>query len=275
MKIRLSGLALLAIAGACARGGVKDNSRPAPAAGEQARWACMGAPWIVRAEPGLSGALRRSLERECRRYEMVFSDWSEDSELRRLEQGGLRGWHQASPLFIEGLRLADRAWRETSGAFDISMGAVIWKRSERATGLAGLRIEPGRFRFREDPLRLSFGGIAKGMAVGALARILARDPLIESFSIDAGGGNAAEGDRAAGRFTWISRSATKPGPAAHILDPSAPAVAIDARSALRCFTAWSAADRAAEDSAMTDAWTTALVIRPSLAAPSGCLPLRD
>ncbi len=231
----------------------------------------MGTIWSVRAEPELPPALRQALERESLRYDLTFSDWSEDSELRRLERSGLGGgWHEASPLFLVGLRLAARAWRETDGVFDVSLGAVIWKARARPTGLKDLRVEEKRFRFGEDPVRLSFGGIAKGMAVGALARILVHDPRVERFSIDAGGGNAAQGDRARGELIWISRSETAPGPSAHIIDPSSPARRIDARSALRCFTPWAQAARGPEDSALADAWSTALVVRPHLPLPPGC-----
>jgi thiamine biosynthesis lipoprotein ApbE len=276
MKIVLSRALALGIAGACAKVPTPEAPLPIVDATPQheLRWSAMGTVWSVQTNAEVAPRLREALERECLRYEATFSDWSQDSELRRLEKGGLSGWHAASPLFLEGLRLAQQAWNETRGAFDISVGAVIWKARSQPVGLKSLRVEAKRFRFSEDPKRLSFGGLAKGMAVGALAHMLARSPGIDAFRIDAGGGNAVRASRARDEFIWISRSASQPGPRAHIIDPTQAGRSLEASAALRCSSRWSESAQAPAFSGLADAWSTALVVDPSLPPPAHCSSIR-
>lgn len=97
------------------------------------------------------------------------------------------------------VKLAQEAYKLTNGAFDVTVGALAWKALTAPVGTDELEIQPsGAFRFRRDPKRLTFGGIAKGAATGVMAAIL-RDADLHDFRIDAGGGNLALSANAAAR----------------------------------------------------------------------------
>jgi hypothetical protein len=138
-------------------------------------------------------------------YEMTFSDWSDDSELRRLEKNGMGQLQSGSDLFMEGLFLAKEAHQKTAGLFDITVGAVTWGVLDRPVGLDRLVIdaETHRFYFEAEHGRLSFGGLAKGMAVGEMASFLISQG-VKAFWIDAGGGDRASFE--GGRVRFESRS---------------------------------------------------------------------
>lgn len=124
-------------------------------------------------------------------HEMILSDWIEESELRLAEKRGMTRWQKASPTFASMLHLSDIAHRLSDGAFDPTIGAVLWKKTPSAVGWElELNDKMQRFRFKKDPLRLTFGGIAKGFSVGVLARSLIEKGA-EAFVINAGGGNYA------------------------------------------------------------------------------------
>jgi len=156
----------------------------------------MGTPWIIHAhfksaEPLDLLALQEEISSLVLLFDQTFSDWSAESELRTYEKKGLTSWHRASKLFLEGLYYSQLAYYETDGLFDPTTGAVLWKESNSVPGWdLELDLENKRFRFNTDPIRLTFGGIAKGFAVGAVSEVLLQYQA-SSFSVDAGGGNLA------------------------------------------------------------------------------------
>jgi hypothetical protein len=181
-----------------------------PAQVQEASFLAMGARWTV----AMSGVptrrdftvLKDKLASFALHYEMVFSDWSEDSELRRLEKSGLTQTQAPSELFFEGLLLAQEAFGETAGVFDVTVGAIHWKAADTAVGLQTLHtnVQKKTFRFEKDPRRLSFGGLVKGMALGDMASYLIAEG-VRGFSINAGGGNLVE-RLSSGQLRFVSRS---------------------------------------------------------------------
>ncbi len=177
---------------------------------QEASFLAMGTKWHV----SMSGVpakrdfvlLKDKLVSFALHYEMVFSDWSEESELRRLEKAGLSKTQSPSELFFEGLLLAQEAYGETGGVFDITVGAVQWKALPEAVGLASLQTntEKKTFRFEKDPRRLTFNGLVKGMALGEMASYLISEN-VRMFTIDAGGGNLVE-RLSDGSLRFVSRS---------------------------------------------------------------------
>jgi thiamine biosynthesis lipoprotein ApbE len=124
-------------------------------------------------------------------HEMALSDWIEESELRKIERNGLTHWQKASPVLFNMMQLSDQAHRLSEGYFDPSVGAVLWKQASKEVGWElELNNQNKKFRFKKDPIRLTFGGIAKGYSVGTLAQKLL-DKGANGFVIDAGGGNYA------------------------------------------------------------------------------------
>lgn len=221
-------------------------------------------------------------------YDQVFSDWNEQSELRQLEKRDLTQWQEASPLFLQGLGFAQEAYQATDRVFDITIGAVLWKELSKPVGLSLLQTKPGAFRFKEHPKRLTFGGIVKGAAVGALAKTLFEKGF-RHFRIDAGGGNLALAGRA-GKFAWeeeeqigrlpleklavISRSHKRtPKGEAHILLPFSPS--LDEKEEKKepvlvvCLADFKDAVHWDKVSAHADALSTALVLK-KIRCPQTC-----
>lgn len=155
----------------------------------------MGTYWIIDFGPMAKSYRFEKLESELllliNQYDQTFSDWSPQSELRKLEKKGLTNWNAPSPLFLKGLTFAQEAYALTNQLFDVTIGAVIWNEMSLAVGLNQLERTKNSFRFLKDPKRLTFGGIVKGMAVGEMAKVLVRKYGFEHFRISAGGGNLA------------------------------------------------------------------------------------
>lgn len=184
----------------CAHRAASSEARPDPTGhvleSRRVVWAAMGTVWTLdyTAPRSIGFTDTAELEETARElvyeYDIAFSDWDEESELRRLETRDLTRWQEPSELFLRGLKYSQEAFVQTNGAFDITIGAVQWKALKKPVGTDKLRIEGRRFRFTKNPKRLTFGGIAKGMAVGAVVSGLLSKGL-HDFRLDAGGGNLA------------------------------------------------------------------------------------
>jgi len=177
---------------------------------QESSFLAMGTKWTV-SMSGVPGrrdftVLKDKLLSFALHYDMTFSAWSEESELRRLEKAGLEKTQSPSELFFEGLMLSQEAFGATDGVFDITVGAIQWKALPAAVGLSELEVDPRKktFRFARDPRRLSFDGIVKGMALGEMATYLL-EQNVKSFVIDAGGGNLVE-RLSSGELRFVSRS---------------------------------------------------------------------
>ena len=203
----MSFCAFAALGGAACAMRLKSQDLPQR---QEASFLAMGTKWNV----SLSGLqrprdfpnLRDKLVSFALYYDMTFSAWTDDSELRKLEKAGLDKTQSPSELFFEGLSLAQEAFSETGGVFDITVGAIEWKALPAAVGLSHLQTDPTKktFRFDRDPKRLTFDGLAKGMALGEMASYLIEQG-VRAFVIDAGGGNLVERS-SAGELRFISRS---------------------------------------------------------------------
>ena len=309
---------LSTVIAACSTAPHSTNESASPIASSQATpdpqdisWASMGTVWRVRfgeeVTPELRAQLRNSLVEISENYDSTFSDWNEQSELRRLEKLGLasKQGHSASQLFLEGLSLSREAYELSHHKFDITVGALLWKASTRAIGLNHLHLEmapnkraPRSFRFDRDPLRLTFGGIAKGMCVGRIAQVLWLAG-VRNFQVNGGGGNLFFVGDDSGRpwaeqtqprnqspciagspcAQFVSRSRTVQGPRSvqHIFDPQFPERAEVQSASLSCSFA---PTRAQERSwtrwgALSDAFSKALILDKTFQLPANCLSLND
>jgi hypothetical protein len=248
-------------------------------------FASMGTVWQIEARfPFLeqeSVVVADRLTQIVLEYEITFSDWIDESELRRLEKQNLLNGHQASALFIRALLYSDEVHRLSKGAFNPAVGALMWKKAEKVPQW-NVEIDPvaKRFRFFVDPIRLSFGGIVKGMAVGALAEaVLALGA--KDFVITAGGGNLAGYrqpipahsknivyDESAVWF--LSRSRTKlpfDSTENHIFDPRTSFAILEKQVQVLCLN--SNEKNLPKLGAMNDAYSTALLVK-YFDLPEGC-----
>ena len=247
----------------------------------------MGTVWTIHiAKRGSinEALLQQSLMEEALEVDRTFSDWMQDSELRKMERAGLTEQQLPSPLFMRGLLLARDVYKMTDRTFDITVGAVIWKKRENPVGMDKLVIQGKAFRFTEDPKRLTFGGLIKGSATGLMAARL-REAGIKNFVIDAGGGNLAALGRSSegpwlpeqdnfesNSLVFVSNSNSyQKNDMQHVINPLEPTQKIDRSIQVVC----KASDQTRKwfrEGGIADALSTALLVKPDLKnIPDNCL----
>jgi thiamine biosynthesis lipoprotein len=163
-------------------------------------------------------AAEAALER-VRALELIFSDYSEDSEARRLAARA-PVVARVSPELLELTELALEVGARTGGAFDVSVGPLtrLWRRAVRqgtapdpaqlaaaraAVGLERIAVDraAGTLELRASGMRLDYGGIAKGYALDAALAELGRRGF-ERALVD-GGGDVAAGAPPPGEAGWL------------------------------------------------------------------------
>ncbi|MFI5389978.1 MAG: FAD:protein FMN transferase [Bacteriovoracales bacterium] len=206
-------------------------------------------------------------------YDKTFSDWREDSELKALEKN-LTQFQKPTDLFIKGLEYSKLGYDKSNGEFDITVGAILWNEKKEKVGFDKLELNGNKFRFKEDPKRLTFGGIAKGMAVGALSTWLYKNN-IKNFRVNAGDGNLSfigknfkeawieekqTGPTNPQEIIFLSRSNIKQNGRVHIIGikRGADSVKISCRSKAKDLLDWE------KIGALSDAYSTALVLESNL-----------
>lgn len=154
-------------------------------------------------------AIRLRLEKalaEIRRLEGLMTTWRDDSEISRVNAGAGKVAVEVSP---ESLTVIDKSlWisKESEGVFDITFEAMhgLWKfdqdREDNVPERAAVEKARKLIDYRQikvdyakrtvmlakPRMRMSLGGIAKGYAVDAAARVL-REEGLSSFFVQAGG----------------------------------------------------------------------------------------
>jgi thiamine biosynthesis lipoprotein len=96
------------------------------------------------------------------RLESELSRFIPNSDISRVNHAAAEESVRVSRWAVECLELALEAYRETGGAFDISLG----------TGLDRLQVSPRERTVRNRGARLDLGGIGKGYAVDRMAEAL-------------------------------------------------------------------------------------------------------
>ncbi len=143
---------------------------------------------------------------EIRRLEGLMTTWRDDSEISRVNAAAGRA---AVPVSPETLAVIEKSvWMSarSEGVFDITFEAMhgLWKfdedRVEKVPSAAAVEAARKLIDYRkiaidhdkrtvmllEPKMRMSLGGIAKGYAVDAAARVLSADGL-DAFLVQAGG----------------------------------------------------------------------------------------
>jgi thiamine biosynthesis lipoprotein len=148
-------------------------------------WA--GIPVTVRFAPR-DGVLAERIWDQLRTIDAVFNDWRDDSEIGRINAGGV-ATHVLSADLAEAFALAARMRAATDGAFEVTVGPLrrLWRGAEaagvwpEAAALAAVRQVVGpqtyrcdgtRLEVRQAGVRFDFGGLCKGMAVDRVAALL-------------------------------------------------------------------------------------------------------
>jgi thiamine biosynthesis lipoprotein len=156
-------------------------------------------------EPTLRPKLSKALD-EIRRLEGLMTTWREDSEISRINAAAGKS---AVPVSAETLAVIEKSvWmsERSEGVFDITFEAMhgLWKFDqdleekipprpaiEAARRLIDFRKivvdrDKRTVKLGRAGMRMSLGGIAKGYAVDAAARVL-RDEGLRAFFVQAGG----------------------------------------------------------------------------------------
>ena len=154
-----------------------------------------------------------------RELESIFSDYDPESEARLVAERG-PGVALVSPELLEVTALALNVSARSGGAFDVTVGPLtrLWRRALRqesapdADQLEEARAAVGWEKVRVDMdaqtlelsaagMRLDYGGIAKGYALGAALQVLGEHGVDRAL-VD-GGGDVACGEAPPGEPGWI------------------------------------------------------------------------
>jgi thiamine biosynthesis lipoprotein len=155
----------------------------------------MGTRWSASvdcdAAPSLD-ALRQDLAAAVEQVDAQMSPWKPESDLVRLNRAPVDAWVDLPPEILEVLACAMDIHRQSAGAFDPCVGALVdaWgfgavrdapdaaainsvRQAAPCTMRAGLEIDPAAGRARKRaPVQLDLCGIAKGYAVDRMVAVL-------------------------------------------------------------------------------------------------------
>lgn len=185
----------------------------------------MGTSWRVRYVDRFSRAplLRAAIDEALARVIAEFSPWEAASSLSRFNDGPLNGWQEISPDFATVTEAALQVARETAGAYDPVVGALVdlWGFGPRQprepvpaaaaiaealgeSGHAAIVLDAAGQRIsRTRRARLDFCGIAKGFAVDLVAETLRRNGVASAL-VEIGGELSGFGVKPDGAPWWVS-----------------------------------------------------------------------
>jgi thiamine biosynthesis lipoprotein len=202
---------------------------------------------------------------EVDRLELELSRFLENSDVTRINNLPANQPLQLGLDTFECLKIAERVYAETNGAFDITIGTL-----HTGTNLIQLNETEHTIKLSASPVQVDLGGIGKGYAVDRVAELL-RDWSIDVALISGGYSSVLALDAPPGKKGWpltmtnpsgrkeilsrpflhkaaLSGSGVQKG--GHIIDPRT-ARAVEGRRA-----AWSSAS----DATTADALSTAFMI---------------
>jgi thiamine biosynthesis lipoprotein len=180
----------------------------------------MGTHWAVRYWPSRASdpqALERDLAAAVSQVDVQMSPWNPGSDLMRLNRAPVGQWMTVAPALAEVLDLAVEVGRQSGGAYDAAVGALVNAWGFGAAGTEpdadaiqaavaahcpahrGLDVDPqaGVVRKRAA-MTLDLCGIAKGYAVDRMADVL-RAHGVEHALVSLDGELRACGSRADGK----------------------------------------------------------------------------
>jgi thiamine biosynthesis lipoprotein len=186
------------------------------------RLGVMGTELEIRVEAGDRAAALDASEAAVRALEATearLSTWRDDSELARFNRAAVGVPVQLSSRLAAELRGVQHWWRETGGAFDPGIGALVaaWglrtggrvptleerERARDAGGLAALKLEADGQAMRLRPgLSIEEGGWGKGAGLDAALQALREDGKARAALLNLGGQVAIYGEGGEGT-DWV------------------------------------------------------------------------
>lgn len=152
------------------------------------------------APPDYAASAAQAAFDEVQRLEQEFSRFIPSSEISQLNAARAGEWVALSPDAFDCLSLAQRLWRSTHAAFDVTVGAWLERRARQSAvastptevaplplGMQFLEICPQSRKIgkRVEGLRIDLGAVGKGFAVDRVAAVL-REWRIPAALISAG-----------------------------------------------------------------------------------------
>ncbi len=161
--------------------------------------------------------LRSGVEQRLARVNILMSTYREDSELSLFNASPVGEWYAVAPETWHVIALAQEISRQTEGAFDITVAALVelWgfgatERMDRVpdnteisallerVGYQRLELRPHSVSIRKlAEIKLDLSAIAKGYAVDYAADHL-RDSGVHNFMLELGGEIYASGEKPGG-----------------------------------------------------------------------------
>ena len=147
-------------------------------------------------------ALRQNLAAAVQQVDAQMSPWKPESDLVRLNRAPVDAWVDLPPEILEVLTCAMDIHRQSAGAFDPCVGALVdaWgfgavrdapdaaaintvRKAAPCPMREGLEIDPAAGRARKRaPVQLDLCGIAKGYAVDRMAAVLQQHGVLHALA---------------------------------------------------------------------------------------------
>jgi len=158
----------------------------------------------------------------------AMSTYQSDSELSRLNQTRADVWVELSPELAEVLSAAQTIWRQSAGAFDVTVGPLVnlWgfgpdsgvirpsqeqqRRAGEYVGMDKLEIVGSRLRKQHADLYIDLSALAKGYAVDRVAQLMSQRGC-DQFMVDIGGEIRTKGRNPRGKTWQIGIEVPDPG----------------------------------------------------------------
>lgn len=146
----------------------------------------------------------------------IMSTYLPDSELSRLNQSSTDGWLDLSAELAEVLGVAQVVWRQSAGAFDVTVGPLVnlWgfgpdagiehpspaqqQQARERVGMDKLELDGAQLRKHQADLFIDLSALAKGYAVDRVAQLLNQKGC-DHFMVDVGGEIRTQGLNMRGR----------------------------------------------------------------------------
>jgi thiamine biosynthesis lipoprotein len=172
---------------------------------------------IVTADSAAAWPAARGAQAVLQRVDSLMSNWTATSEVARIHRDAPVGATRVHPEVGTVLAASLRLWRESDGAFDITVEPLVraWgflggprrvpgdgeiRAALARVGAQRVRYEPASrtLRFTDPGVRIDLGGIAKGYAVDVAAESLAAHGVRDAL-VDLSGNMVALGSAPAGQ----------------------------------------------------------------------------
>ncbi len=155
-----------------------------------------GTYWQLVSTEYISDSLKKSIEDELARIDLIASNYKKNSELSRINNSSVNQKILISSDMVTLLSFAESLFQITNGFYDVTLGSLIIQKGfgpEKAMIENTLPVSKKRFNLnskniliKNDNFQFDLSSIAKGYAVDKIAQLLIKSSR-ENFLFDIGG----------------------------------------------------------------------------------------